>query len=83
MISVMDDGEDFGKPLPDPYKNCPAKCSHDLSRGVLVSEILSDSDGQFRDVFWEKVVANRSRGAIAVALGRFGRVRPQVRSVGD
>ena len=30
----------------DPYRQCEAGCSHDLSRGVLVGDLLSD-DGPY------------------------------------
>lgn len=32
----------------DPYRRCEASCTHDLARGVLVSELLA-SDGPFPD----------------------------------
>ena len=33
-------------PIPDPYRACPAACTHELSRGVLISELL-EGDGPF------------------------------------
>jgi hypothetical protein len=32
----------------DPYRRCEGSCTHDLARGVLVSELL-DGDGPFPD----------------------------------
>jgi hypothetical protein len=28
-------------PIPDPFRACRTACNHDLSRGVLVSDLLS------------------------------------------
>lgn len=33
-------------PIPDPYLRCATQCNHDLSRGVLVSELL-EGDGPY------------------------------------
>jgi len=32
----------------DPYRRCEGSCTHDLARGVLVSELLA-GDGPFPD----------------------------------
>lgn len=32
----------------DPYRRCEGSCTHDLARGVLVSELLA-ADGPFPD----------------------------------
>lgn len=29
----------------DPFRGCEEKCNHDLVRGVLVEELVGDSDG--------------------------------------
>jgi hypothetical protein len=33
-------------PIPDPYLRCETHCNHDLSRGVLVSDLMAD-DGPY------------------------------------
>lgn len=33
----------------DPYAKCETLCTHDVGRGVLLSEVLGDEDGPYPD----------------------------------
>jgi hypothetical protein len=33
-------------PIPDPYRSCTVACTHELSRGVLIAELL-EVDGPY------------------------------------
>jgi hypothetical protein len=49
---VVDDpavGDD-DRPVVDPYQTCERGCTHDLARGVLISE-LREGDGTFEPVW--------------------------------
>lgn len=41
--------------MPDPYRNCEERCTHDTVKGVLTTDLLRE-DGPFPDVTTDRMM---------------------------